>query len=103
MTNDIRILSVLRKYYEEKALSTNSQEDADIHNALLHAIKALESSISIPSGATNGDVIKAVFPNAISPYMLKGGSIYRRTGDEYIITSEFWNAPYREGDNDAEH
>lgn len=95
MTNDIRILSVLRKYYEEKALSTNSQEDADIHNALLHAIKALESTIHFPSNATNGDVIKAVFPDINGSVITDHKEIIALNYKEVV---NWWNAPYREGD-----
>lgn len=94
MTNDIRILSVLRKYYEEKALSTNSQEDADIHNALLHAIKVLESSIHIPSNATNGDVIKAVFGAEFIRNTLYGVVI--DLDGEIELSDDWWYAPYKE-------
>lgn len=103
MTNDIRILSVLRKHYEEKALSTNSREDAAIHNALLHAIKTLESSISIPSNATNGDVIKTLFPRIKYSFTDKDSKVYILEPNDIltpILTAfdSWWNTPYREGD-----
>lgn len=70
-------------------------------NALEMAIKALESSISIPSDATNGDVIKAVFPNATVYSFSYGYCVY---SDEVVCPQNFmmstsidwWNAPYKE-------
>ena len=92
-------MSVLRKYYEEKALSTNSQEDADIHNALLHAIKALESHLIIPSGATNGDVIKEVFPDINGSVLTDHKEIIALNYKEVV---EWWDAPYKAESEDAE-
>jgi hypothetical protein len=58
------------------------------------AIQALESSIPIPQNATNGDVIKAVFPkvNKYNNILLEDGRKNILFGDDW------WNAPYREGD-----
>ena len=47
----------------------------------------------IPDNATNGDVIKAMFPNE---------EIYRHTfgydlGDECSFNENWWNAPYQKG------
>jgi hypothetical protein len=58
------------------------------------AIQALESSIPIPPNATNGDVIKAVFPkvNKYNNILLEDGRKNILFGDDW------WNAPYREGE-----
>lgn len=44
-------------------------------------------AITIPKGATNGDVIKAMFPNMEEPnfYGMK----------EYMYDPNWWNAPYK--------
>ena len=47
----------------------------------------------IPKGATNGEVIQALFPN-ISVY--EHGSTYS-VNNEYNFNSTWWNAPYQKG------
>ena len=48
-------------------------------------------AIPIPEGATNGDMIKAMFPN-ISIY--EHGSTYS-VNNEYNFNSTWWNKPYK--------
>lgn len=48
-------------------------------------------AIPIPDNTTNGDVIKAMFPN-ISVY--EHGSTYS-VNNEYNFNSTWWNAPYK--------
>jgi hypothetical protein len=73
----------------------------EAENERLH--DALESSISIPSGATNGDVIKAVFPRIKHSFTDKDSKVYILEPNDIltpILTAfdSWWNAPYREGD-----
>ena len=49
--------------------------------------------IEIPEGATNGDMIKAMFPN-ISVYEHGNGATYS-INNEYNFNSTWWNSPYR--------
>lgn len=66
--------------------------------------------INIPEGATNGDVIKAMFPKAeIRNRTLGGGHIslgkevLLREDFKVYIPDSFWNAPYKadkENEND---
>lgn len=49
--------------------------------------------IEIPEGATNGDMIKALFPN-ISVYEHGNGATYS-INNEYNFNSTWWNSPYR--------
>jgi hypothetical protein len=58
---------------------------------------SLEKAIPIPDGATNGDVIKAMFPSIDASVSGDGDvvdvynlGIYCQTFD-----TEWWNAPYR--------
>lgn len=55
------------------------------------------SAIPIPENATNGDVIKALFPRI----KLKKFPTFLRVidGEEYIpMTYDWWNAPYKRGE-----
>ncbi len=66
------------------------KEEQDLSEAMDMAIKALEGkhyerAILIPNGATNGDMIKAMFPH---DYI----KIYDRS------VSSWWNAPYERGE-----
>lgn len=70
------------------------------------AAKIINSGIIIPRGATNGDVIKAVFPNveinAEEAYCKVYTSIpYGNiVGANIDCIKEWWDAPYREDDED---
>ena len=64
----------------------------------------LRNMVQIPDNATNGDVIKAVFPNIewtgncqdVDFYMLDGDTPYSAKMNTF---RSWWNAPYkREGD-----
>ena len=63
--------------------------------ALDKAIQALKSSIHLPSGATNGDVIKAAFPDIKCWVLTDHKEIIALNYKEVV---DWWNAPYREGD-----
>ena len=61
------------------------------------------NAIPIPEGATNGDMIKALFPNLRVED--NGGSIYLRYPDGGWIVYDrkwwnWWNAPYKKGSED---
>ena len=55
--------------------------------------------VVLPDGATNGDVIKALFPDGSQ---VKGASIYVMNDNKSNIFYDFewWNAPYKAGDTD---
>ena len=74
-------------------------------------LMASGKSVILHDNATNGDVIKAVFPD-IDFYEGEvdkiGGLISFYAKDEHgekrqrvIITEDWWNAPYKEGDTDG--
>ena len=54
-------------------------------------LEVIANGIPIPDNATNGDVIKTMFPN-ISIY--EHGSTYS-VNNEYNFNSTWWKAPYR--------
>ena len=58
--------------------------------------------IHIPENATNGDMIKAVFPNIIVEYGygLAIGVDFG-VGGERDLSRDWWNAPYKRGDTDG--
>lgn len=65
-------------------------------------IKAAQNGTPIPDNATNGDVIKAMFPNAkVDDYDYGKDpviDVYGIDDTEYItLRKEWWNSPYQKG------
>ena len=57
----------------------------------------------IPDNATNGDVIKAMFPNAKSKRNLASDILYfGRSQTMMRYTNEWWDAPYKSEKEDKE-
>lgn len=56
--------------------------------------------ITIPDNATNGDVIKALFPNSRVDISCARAFFYIREDLKRFVTFDidWWNAPYQEGD-----
>lgn len=50
--------------------------------------------IEIPEGATNGDMIKAVFPNCVIDEDF-GGAVITNVDDTQYWRKDWWNSPYR--------
>lgn len=60
------------------------------------AIKALKQQSF--EGKTNGDVIKAMFPN-ITIVEIFDGDIWFKIDNSFLLLSEsWWNSPYKESD-----
>ena len=59
-------------------------------------LMASGKSVILPDNATNGDVIKALFPNGSQ---VKGAGIYIMNDNKSNISYDFdwWNAPYKGG------
>ena len=80
------------KYTEEKHRNDKVNTfDTNISDVL----KVLENCIEIPNGATNGDVIKTIFPNIEIEGI--GGEIKciaAKNGTSYFAL-DWWNAPYK--------
>lgn len=58
--------------------------------------------IEIPRGATNGDMIKAMFPKCCSNMgNFDNGIVVDFMGDLHSFDTDFWNAPYKRGDLDG--
>ena len=77
-----------------KELGTKDGKDVCIFaETVFDMLEALPpvNAIPIPEGATNGDMIMAMFPN-ISVY--EHGSTYS-VNNEYNFNSTWWNAPYK--------
>ena len=76
------------KYTEENKVNTFDTNISDV-------LKVLENCIEIPNGATNGDMIKTIFPNI--EIELIGGEIKciaTKNGTSYFAL-DWWNAPYK--------
>ena len=78
------------KYTEEKHRNDFDTNISDV-------LKVLENRIEIPNGATNGDMIKTMFPNIEIEGI--GGEIKciaTKNGTSYFAL-DWWNAPYKKG------
>ena len=75
-------------YKQIQALARNNYFEHDICG---NSMRRIANGTPIPEGATNGDMIKAMFPN-ISIY--EHGSTYS-INNEYDFNSTWWNAPYK--------
>ena len=63
-------------------------------------INAVQDGTVLPDNPTNGDIIKAMFPNLNSD---NGDSIALLDIDGFVITTftkKWWNAPYKENKNE---
>ena len=65
-------------------------------------LNVLDNCIEIPNNATNGDVIKALFPNFTFNEEWKANRHFELYSEDYHVkitgtaTSDWWNAPYKE-------
>ena len=60
----------------------------------------IEDAIIIPEGATNGDVIKEMFPNATIE--IKSNLVTTNVDNGCLFSLGWWNAPYKGGCNLSE-
>ena len=86
------------KYTEEKHRNDKVNTfDTNISMMCSDVLKVLENCIEIPNGATNGDMIKTMFPNIEIEGI--GGEIKCiavKNGTSYFAL-DWWNAPYKKG------
>ena len=86
------------KYTEEKHRNDKVNTfDTNISMMCSDVLKVLENCIEIPNGATNGDMIKTMFPNIEIEGI--GGEIKciaTKNGTSYFAL-DWWNAPYKKG------
>lgn len=83
--------------------------DCGKHDAvdMLNVCSAVRKGTPLSENTTNGDVIKALFPNAIYTHVnkLSGMNFMRVKGLEAFgvnqdFYDEWWNAPYKGGENE---
>ena len=68
--------------------------DDDVISVALIRANLLEEDDAISKGATNGDMIKSMFPNIRLSYNSLGDrAIF--DGDHYIASTDWWDAPYK--------
>ena len=60
-------------------------------NIFLDLIESVENGVSIPNNATNGDVLKIIFPDGIPS---------GKDSDDYFVKTDtdWWDAPYKGGE-----
>lgn len=81
---------------------TNEETKAHMDMLIAHKDKALKTHLYF-NGATNGDVIKMLFPN-IEVYQNVRSNVHAYIGIVADITAqkEWWNAPYKSESEDEE-
>ena len=92
-----RIYDIYPKYTYSKDVKRFMDEIVDIPR---------EDVVRIPDNTTNGDVIKALFPDLKITRELKDVvTVYALCpdGNEFVIhfDSDWWNAPYRRDENES--
>lgn len=86
---------------EQSELFALEEQVADLKNALYDARIQLKSAICIPENATNGDMIKALFPDVKVEGYNKDvhGNPHLYCVDELDgvthFTADWWDAPYK--------
>ena len=78
------------KAIKEMGVFRTPYKPDEVSRVVSKAIKALEeqkTGITIPDNATNGDVIKALFPNGVPKDV-----IWTLSFDKCL---DWWNAPYK--------
>ena len=90
------------KYTEEKHTNdTVDTFDTNISMMCSDVLRVLENCIEITEGATNGDMIKAMFPNCEQKEHIHNGyfEMYfdKDLGNaSYMrVSNDWWNAPYK--------
>lgn len=85
-------------------LFDNGTEDYAIVNDDLFAIaKSIRNCTPFPENATNGDMIKAMFPN-IAIVNVFGGDIWFKVDNSFFLqcSESWWDSPYKaEGSDEA--
>ena len=81
-----------------KELGTKDGRDVclfaeDVFN-MLEALPPV-NAIPIPEGATNGDILKAIFPNLQNEEKAFAIHVYVNKNKVGEITMDWWNTPYK--------
>lgn len=95
---EIRVMPVIIDTLLDDAITDITRQGIKIKlREICHlAIQTLESPL-IPENATNGDVMRKIF----SKTRFYDGYTYKYTeNDKVLIDLEWWNAPYRERDEE---
>lgn len=85
------VIKIPKRVYDY-ILKTNNIVNSD----RLEVTEAIVSGTPIPDNATNGDVIKAMFPNI--KVNVSGGVVRSDRYTQFDLS--WWNAPYQKGGKD---
>jgi hypothetical protein len=90
---------------EQSELFALEEQVADLKNALYDARKQLKSAICIPENATNGDMIKTMFPKCEQKEHINNNGYFEmyfdndlKNADYMRVSKKWWNAPYKEAE-----
>jgi hypothetical protein len=79
-----------KDYNEFKRFEEDMRFYADENEIVDRMELAILNGTPIPDNATNGDVIKAMFPNSHMEYRMW-------TENTYFYETDWWKAPYQKG------
>lgn len=89
------------KEYLQEAADRLEQKSETVTEFADRCRECGKSYIRIPDNATNGDVIKVIFPNAKIVETDREVFLYTGTREKdediQIFDTEWWNAPYQKG------
>lgn len=97
---------ILEKFVDAITDKVKHLKNLDTINGLIGAIPILEEVLDIHEDlfgnktSTNGDVIKAMFPNAKYAECKNVIALHTEYFGVTHFDKEWWNAPYKEGEND---
>ena len=87
------LIDIPEENYKEMCEYGNERVDFDLK-------RMIQNGTPIPDNATNGDVIKAFYPELVVGSNNMGKVIFLRPNATVVIEdrmSDWWNAPYQKG------
>ena len=95
----MRLIPISDEEYE--VIKKYREIPSNMNHSLTMKILSHGNSIFFPDNATNGDLIKAMFPNALrSDYFENDTTIIYLQDEnesEMVVPEDWWNAPYQKG------
>lgn len=90
----------------EKVTNESSIVDKEKHKTLMEDIERIQNALTvnaipISEGATNGDIIKAMFDVKVEDDFCKSIGIKLNDSNYVQFNKDWWNAPYKGGNDNG--
>ena len=86
------IIDISKETYEQVKMCITGT------NNIVEIRSAIRQSTPLPDNATNGDMIKALFPNFEFSESRMGIIVYQKDIGTMEFEISWWNAPYKKGE-----